>query len=43
MLIAGCGTGQVAIGIGAEIPGAQALAIDLSLSSLVLRQAQDAG
>ena len=34
MLIAGCGTGQVAIGSVQKHMGAQALAIDLSLSSL---------
>ena len=34
MLIAGCGTGQVAIGSVQKHEGAQALAIDLSLTSL---------
>ena len=34
MLIAGCGTGQVAIATVQKYTGAQALAIDLSLSSL---------
>ncbi len=34
MLIAGCGTGQVAIGSVQKHKGAQALAIDLSLTSL---------
>jgi 2-polyprenyl-3-methyl-5-hydroxy-6-metoxy-1,4-benzoquinol methylase len=34
MLIAGCGTGQIAIASAQKYSGAQALAVDLSLSSL---------
>ena len=43
ILVAGCGTGRHAIGIAQKYQGARVLAVDLSLSSLCLRQAQDAG
>ena len=43
VLIAGCGTGSHAIFVAQRYRGAHVLAIDLSLSSIKLRQTKDAG